>query len=72
MPMADDSEGQRIARACSVDYERLCAGRVPLPGGEDFRKGGRYLQLPSGPRCVRSTIAVLLVRDHGRRQVTGR
>jgi len=38
--MADYSEGQRIARACSVDYERLYAGRVPLPGGEDFRKGG--------------------------------
>ena len=37
--MAQEGDGQRIARACSGDFERLCAGRVPLPVIEDFQGG---------------------------------
>jgi hypothetical protein len=38
--MAEEGEGQRIARACAADFERLCAGRVPVPSAADFQKGG--------------------------------
>jgi hypothetical protein len=36
--MAED--GQRIARVCSADFGRLCAGRIPVPAVEDFKEGG--------------------------------
>jgi hypothetical protein len=35
--MAED-EGQRIARACAIDYARLC--QIPLPEPKDFQDGG--------------------------------
>jgi len=40
-PALAESDGQRIARVCAVDFQRLCAGRVPIPAIEDFREGGR-------------------------------
>ena len=35
-----EEEGQKIAHACAADFERLCAGRVPMPRIEDFQKSG--------------------------------
>jgi hypothetical protein len=51
--MAEEGEGQRVARACAVDFARLCAQRLALPLIEDFQKGGRAFsclqdKLPSG------------------------
>jgi hypothetical protein len=37
--MAQEVEGQRIARVCAGDFERLCAGRSPMPTNEDFQAG---------------------------------
>jgi hypothetical protein len=39
-PPEQAGDGQRIARVCAGDFERLCAGRVPVPAIDDFQKGG--------------------------------
>ena len=51
--IAEEGAGQRVARACAGDFERLCAKRVAMPLAEDFQKGGRIFNclqeyIPSG------------------------
>jgi hypothetical protein len=51
--MAEEGEGQRVARACAVDFARLCAQRVAMPLIEDFQKRGHAFSclqeyIPSG------------------------
>jgi hypothetical protein len=51
--MAQEGEGQRIARACAGDFERLCAARVSVPTIEDFQ-GGRVVN-----QCLKEHLSQL-------------